>query len=223
MTWDPLWDGLFQNQSWGKYPGEELIRFVARNYYGVPDRSSVRLLEVGCGPGANLWFCAREGFTVHGVDGAHTAVMQARRRLDSECPGWKGSIDEGDLVRLRYPDAHFDAVMDNEAVCHNDFASSCTAYREIARVLKPDGKLFVRTFATGTTGDRTGEPMGRNAWRVSEGPMLGKGLSRFTDEGDFSELFGPELALQSCDLLTWTLANRTQIVREWILVLKKHI
>jgi SAM-dependent methyltransferase len=222
MTWDSRWEEIFRNQAWGKYPGEELIRFVARNFYGAPDRASVTLLEVGCGPGANLWFCAREGFTVYGVDGAPSAVQQARQRLDKECPGWQGSIDVGDFISLGYPDNHFDAVIDNEAVCHNDFASSSAAYGEIARVLKPGGKLFVRTFATGTTGDGTGEPLGKRTWRVSEGPMLGKGLSRFTDEQDFGELFGRSLAMQSCEILTWTLANRAQIVREWILVLVKN-
>lgn len=149
--------------------------------------------------------CAREGFTVHGVEGARTVVVQARRRLDSECLGWKGSIDEGDFVHLPYPECHFDAVMDIEAVCHNDFPSSCRAYREVARVLKPGGKLFVRTFDTSTTRDRTGEPLGRNAWRVSKGPMLGKGLSRFTDEGDFSELFGPD----------WPSKHATFSLRRW--------
>jgi SAM-dependent methyltransferase len=128
----------------------------------------------------------------------------------------------GDFAQLAYPTDHFDAVMDNESVCHNDFASSRAAYREIARVLKPGGKLFVRTFATGTTGDGTGEPLGRNAWRVAEGPMLGKGLSRFTAEEDFNDLFESELSILSCDLLTLTLSNRTQIVREWILVLTKN-
>jgi tRNA G46 methylase TrmB len=51
-------------QEWGKYPPEHVIRFVARNFYRVPDRKYVHLLEVGCGPGANVWFMAREGFAV---------------------------------------------------------------------------------------------------------------------------------------------------------------
>ena len=54
--WDKGWDKLFSNNEWGKYPGEELIRFIARNYYGVSDRSKVNILEVGCGVGANLWY-----------------------------------------------------------------------------------------------------------------------------------------------------------------------
>ena len=25
MAWDPVWENIFSNQSWGKYPGEDLI------------------------------------------------------------------------------------------------------------------------------------------------------------------------------------------------------
>lgn len=222
MTWDSRWEEIFKTQPWGKYPGEELIRFVARNFYRVPDRSSVQLLEVGCGPGANLWFCCREGFTVHGIDGSAHAVALARQRLDGECPGWKGRIEVGDFNGIPYDSGFFDAVIDNESICHNDFASSCHIYREIARVLKPAGKLFVRTFATGTFGDGTGEFLGRGAWRVSEGPMLGKGLSRFTDEADFGELFPPQLTMSSCEMLTRTADERAHAVREWVLDLQKQ-
>ena len=44
--------------------------------------------EVFQNQGANLWFCAREGNTVDGVDGAGSAVEQACQRLNKECPGW---------------------------------------------------------------------------------------------------------------------------------------
>ena len=143
-------------------------------------------------------FAPAQGFTVDGVDGARSAVEQARQRLNKERPGWQGRIDVGDFVALACPDNHFDAVIDNEAVRHNDFASSCAAYQEIVRELKPAGKLFLRTIATGSTGDGTGEPFSKRAWCAAEGAMQGKGLSRLTDEEDFGELFGGELAMQSC-------------------------
>src|SRR5438105_645758 len=91
-SWDPVWEDIFKSQPWGRYPGEDLIRFVARNFYKAPSRSSVRILEVGCGPGANLWYMAREGFSVFGIDGAPTALELARLRLDREVPGWSGEL-----------------------------------------------------------------------------------------------------------------------------------
>jgi len=100
MAWDPVWENVFRSQSWGKYPAEDFIRFIASNFYNVSDRKNVRILEVGCGPGANLWFMAREGFSVYGIDGSKHAIHLAKLRLDSECPGWVGQLVVGDMVQL---------------------------------------------------------------------------------------------------------------------------
>jgi hypothetical protein len=69
--WDPVWEQIFASREWGKYPPEHVVRFVARNFYRVPDRKQVRLLEVGCGPGANVW-ASSEGFV--GVLGLSAGV-----------------------------------------------------------------------------------------------------------------------------------------------------
>ena len=152
---------IASSQAWGRYPGEDLIRFVARNYYGAPDRAAVRCLEVGFGTGTNLWFLAREGFSACGIEGSKSAEAIARARLDSECPGWNvsprtGELRVGDMLRLPWPDASFDALIDSEAVYCNDFDESRAIYREMHRVTRPGGKLFVRTFATDTWGDGIG-------------------------------------------------------------------
>jgi 2-polyprenyl-3-methyl-5-hydroxy-6-metoxy-1,4-benzoquinol methylase len=97
--WHQVWEQVFLSQAWGKYPSEDLIRFVARNFYKSEDRSRVKILEVGCGPGANLWFFAREGFSFSGVDGSAAAIEQATARLDAEVLGWRerGSLHVGDI------------------------------------------------------------------------------------------------------------------------------
>jgi len=35
MGWDKVWERTFKSQEWGKYPNEELFRFIARNFYTV--------------------------------------------------------------------------------------------------------------------------------------------------------------------------------------------
>jgi SAM-dependent methyltransferase len=63
-----VWDKLFSSKSWGKYPSIQLVKFIASKYYNMKDRSSINILEIGCGPGGNLWYLAREGFKVSGID-----------------------------------------------------------------------------------------------------------------------------------------------------------
>ncbi|MBR1383475.1 MAG: hypothetical protein IJ555_06660 [Ruminococcus sp.] len=51
-SFDSKWEKVHQERDWGKYPAESTIRFVARNFYSVPDRSRVKILDFGCGGGA---------------------------------------------------------------------------------------------------------------------------------------------------------------------------
>ncbi len=220
MAWDPVWEEVFKEHAWGKYPAEDLIRFVALNFYAARNRQEVRLLEVGCGPGPNLWYMAREGFTVYGIDGSETAIQRARQRLDSECPGWKGELIVGDIKKLPYEDGFFDGVIDHEAVAHNSYEDSKIIYGELARVSKKNGKLFSRSFAKGCWGDGVGRKAGHNAWVESTGPFLNRGLVRFTDEKEIQDLIrGFKIA--SAELLTRTMENRQHEIKEWLIIGEK--
>jgi SAM-dependent methyltransferase len=221
MTWDPVWEGIFSSREWGRYPAEELIRFVARNFFSVTDRSATRVLEVGSGPGANLWFLAREGFAPYGIDGSSTAVALSRHRLDTECPGWSarsggGEVVTGDITRLPWPEACFHAVIDSEAVYCNDFEDSCRIYGEMHRVTRTGGKLFVRTFACGTWGEGTGRQLGPRRFIADAGPLAGKGPSRFTSLDEISVLLRP-WRIREINLITRTVEFQNQTIREWII------
>lgn len=221
MTWDPVWERVFSSRDWGRYPGEDLIRFVARNFFAVTDRSATRILEVGSGPGANLWFLAREGFAAYGIDGSATAVEMSRCRLDSECAGWSGrpgggELVTGDIMRLPWPEAYFHAVIDSEAVYCNDFEESRRIYEEMHRVTRTGGKLFARTFACGTWGEGTGRQLGPRRFIADTGPLAGKGPSRFTALEEIPALLAP-WRVREVNLVTRTVESQAQIIREWII------
>ncbi|MGB1041539.1 MAG: SAM-dependent methyltransferase, partial [Flavobacteriales bacterium] len=117
-----VWEDIFQRKEWGKYPSIPLIKFVARNFYSSPDRSEVKLLEIGSGPGANLWYMAREGFTVYGIEGSQTACNNATKRLNNEGLGDRiGKIIAGDYhEKLNdFEDGYFDAIIDVESLYCN--------------------------------------------------------------------------------------------------------
>jgi SAM-dependent methyltransferase len=216
---DSVWQTVFASQSWGKYPSEDLIRFVARNFYGAPDRSAVRVLEVGCGPGANMWFLAREGFGFAGIDGSALAIEQATARLDAEIPGWaaRGSLHIGDVETLPFEDGEFDAVIDNECVYCNSFKSSVRIYNELARVLKPGGKLFSRTFEHGTWGEHTGTRLEENYYLADEGPLGGKGASRFTGVETVPDLIAASIRIDAIERVSRTENCRQNVINELLI------
>jgi len=225
MSRDALWEEIFSTRAWGRYPPEDLIRFCAQRFYALQPRSDVKLLEVGFGTGANLWYFAREGFGVHGLEGSEAGAAQARKRLDTELPGWnQGAADRlrvGDMCDpLPWADNSFDAVIDNDAVTCVDHESACRVYAQMHRVARPGGWLYVRTPAAGTWGDGSGEACGHNAWRCSEGPFAGTGVVRFASESDLAQLFKPWNVLQ-IEQVSRTMENRSKVHAEWVIIAKK--
>lgn len=147
-SFDDRWERVFQQNSWGKYPSEEAIRFTARNFYGA-ERSEINMLDLGCGGGATSWFLAREGFTVTAVDGSESAVAQAQALLAKD--NLNATFEVVDFVSLPYQDATFDGVFDLNSIQHNRLSAIENIYSEISRVLKSGGRFLSVCLNTKTT------------------------------------------------------------------------
>jgi SAM-dependent methyltransferase len=148
-----FYDGSYGSQGFGaqrRYPNEELCRFMGRHYFGVPSerRQDVRILELGCGSGANLWMIAREGFSAHGLDLSSEAVSLCARMLESYGAG--ADLRVGDMTRTGYPDRWFDAVVDVFSSYCLDNQGHAAFLDEIARILKPGGRFFSYTPGQGS-------------------------------------------------------------------------
>ena len=128
-----------------RYPNEELMRFMGRNFFSLPrdGRKDVRILEVGCGSGANLWAIAREGFEAYGIDLSLEGINLCRRMMESW--GCTATLKAGNMVDLPHESGFFDAVIDV-------FSSNCLSEQDfvrylegVVRVLKRGGKYFSYT------------------------------------------------------------------------------
>jgi ubiquinone/menaquinone biosynthesis C-methylase UbiE len=129
------WETVHQQQVWGQYPPEPLIRWVARTFKG--QCQGLTVLEVGCGAGANVWYLAEQGFTVTGLDVSRTALHRAEQLLAKR--GQTGQLVCGNLTELPFSPAQFDVLIDLGAtVCvPDDMVTQC--FSEYYRVLKPGG------------------------------------------------------------------------------------
>jgi ubiquinone/menaquinone biosynthesis C-methylase UbiE len=220
MSWDPVWEGIFASRVWGRYPHEDVVRFVARAFYPVPDRSRVRILEVGCGPGSGAsWFCAREGFALSGIDASPAAIERSRARFREE--GLSGEFVLGDVNALRWPDATFDAVLDVVCLACNTEEETAEIVNEIHRVLKPGGLHFSMTPKAGCWGDGVGERLDATTHAVvSEGPFAGLGKTRFATAASLQRLYSRFRDLE----LEYTVRSAEQGAREvthWLLSCRK--
>ncbi|EAK0442211.1 class I SAM-dependent methyltransferase, partial [Campylobacter lari] len=124
MNNSQIWENIFANKEWGKYPSEYIIRFIARNFYNISNRKDINILELGLGTGANLWFCAREGFSVSGIEWSQSGVDRFLKRMKEEnLLNFVKDIKIGDYFEKldEFEDESFDCFIDNYSLAYNDF------------------------------------------------------------------------------------------------------
>lgn len=219
-SWDPVWEDVFRNSEWGKYPGESLIQFIARNFY-KRNRPEVKLLEVGCGTGANVWYMSREGFDVTGIDGSETAIKKGITRFHDESLNAKLIV--GDIINLPFEDQVFDGVIDVECLYCNNTINTERILLEIRRVLKTGGLFYSRTFSERMY-------IGKNPAKISkfeytditEGPQAGHGFIRLIDKDEINNLYGKCFNILSIDKLEHTRNNEEFLISEWIIICRKN-
>jgi SAM-dependent methyltransferase len=220
-SWDPVWEQIFRNQEWGKYPPEHLIRFVARNFYRVNPRSRIRLMEIGCGPGANIWFMAREGFTVAGIDGSHTAIRRAIQRLASD--NLSADLHVGDFAQLPWPNDSFDGIVENLSLYTNPWSGIQRALKEVCRVLKPGAPFLSTFFSDRTWGYGEGEMIDSDAFRnIPEGPLAGTGFCLFLRQEKVKDLFH-DFADIDTERITRAFDRQQHIVEHLVITCRKPL
>ncbi|MBS4235633.1 class I SAM-dependent methyltransferase [Campylobacter vulpis] len=188
MNKSVLWEEIFSKKEWGKYPSESVIRFIARNFYNVKDRNSIKILELGLGTGANLWFCAREGFKVSGIEWSKTGVERFKARLKEEKLSTQiEQIEIGDYLEKLddFKDESFDAVIDVASLCCNDREKTRQIFLKAFKKLKVGGKFFSTALWRGALGS-LGEG---DFFEPKEGIYTNVGKLRFDDELSLKELY----------------------------------
>lgn len=155
-TFDPIWRDIYARGHTNRYPWDSVVRFVFRHAPETPYRGDVRILEVGCGTGSNLWFCAREGFSTTGVDASDKAIEVARQRFDEE--GLVSDFRVADFTHLPFENAMFDLVIDRAAITTTGCGAGKRAIREVQRVLKTEGLFFFNPYASGHSSQSSGKP-----------------------------------------------------------------
>ncbi|MBS1893497.1 MAG: class I SAM-dependent methyltransferase [Actinobacteria bacterium] len=102
-----------------------------------------RVLDLGCGTGtlAIAASQAQPGAEVTGLDGDPEVLARARRKASSA--GAHVDFDEGLSTELPYDDGRFDVVLSTLFFHHLEPAAKRVTAAEIARVLRPGGRLLV--------------------------------------------------------------------------------
>lgn len=97
--------------------------------------AGARLLDVGCGTGANLQ-TLRAHTTGFGIDFSRDALQFCRKRGHVRTAA-------ASATDLPFANASFDAVISCDVLCHRSIGDKSRPLREMRRVLKPGGILIL--------------------------------------------------------------------------------
>lgn len=125
------------------YPCEEMIRFVGKYLLNVKqeERKYIKIMEIGCGNGCNIWPLAKEGFDVYGIDISENALRLAdgmKRKWDVEYETRQVNL----LDECCYDDGSFDVIIDVVSMQHLSFGEHARLYDRIHKLLKPGGLFY---------------------------------------------------------------------------------
>lgn len=223
-AFDPTWEDEIYSQGrhLNRYPFDVVVSFVCRHCSRNKPRSEVGILEVGCGAGNNLWFAAREGFTVTGIDASASAIEYARKRFVEE--GLKGDFYVGDFTRLMFDDGLFDLAIDRAAITHCGLSAAKKAIAEVNRVLKVGGRFFLNTYSNKHSSYMAGRSGLDGLTRdISAGTLAGVGQVCFYGRRELGVLFEEGwrlLSIQHLELVEEIETNKT-IHAEWRAIAEK--
>lgn len=216
VSFDKKWEEIHSTNAWGTYPSENVIRFIARNYY-KKERNNIRILDYGCGAGANTWYLSKEGFGVWAFDGSRSAVEKTRNKIkEFQLEGNNVHIEIMDGASLNYSDLFFDCVIDNGTICANTSVNIAAMYQETYRVLKAGGKLFSTSFSINTTGYGLGEEVEHSTFKnISKGPFSGGWIHHFYTKLELEKIL-VEVGYQNIKIETMTLEDNDNFLEMYI-------
>jgi len=101
-----------------------------------------RVLDAGCGAGLTAIDLIERGYFVHGVDISQGMIEQCRANFEHRSiPPERFELTRGDVFQAAFEDGSFDAVGALGFLQYQD--DEIAALRELHRVLRPGGLLFV--------------------------------------------------------------------------------
>ena len=137
----PVWGDIFADPVMqGREPEPELIALIPI----LQAAGCRRVLDAGCGVGRHLLPLLAAGFRVWGVDCDPQVLQLLKTRLNRfAVPEIEPYLARADLNRLPFCSGAFDLAVSIKVINHGYAATFREYCRELDRVLKPGGRLFI--------------------------------------------------------------------------------
>ena len=140
------WNRIFKEQ--GKVflkPQEDIPRIMRL----FKKKGVKKILDLGCGSGRHTVYLAKHGFEVYGIDIALKGIKITKSWLKKEKS--KANLKVGNVYKkLPYPNNFFDALISTQTLHHNKINNIRKLIKEIERVLRANGLIFITVSRKGS-------------------------------------------------------------------------
>ena len=140
-----IWENEYRNPKLVSLSNEpikalkDFVRFLRKEQ--KLELSNLNILDLGCGNGKNSIYISEQGENnkVYGIDISQTAINLAKQAYPL------GNFQVGNIGNsFPYSDKYFDIILDITSSNSLSEKERGNYLKEIARIIKPDGYLFVR-------------------------------------------------------------------------------
>ena len=184
MTFSRQWDTAYTGKKRATWPWSDLVSYVSR--YASPADGFQRVLELGCGAGANIPFFIDQNVRYCGIEGSSVIVA----RLHEAFPDLRKAIVVGDFTVDIPFDGPFDLVIDRASVSHNDTKAVGNTLDMVFALLRPGGKFIgIDWFSTEQSDAKAGDEVDAHTRNnIPAGRFAGVGNVHFSDQQHISEM-----------------------------------
>lgn len=136
---------------WSKNEDNQWLIPSIESYYlaeAWKEKGFKKFLDLGCGLGRHSIYFAKKGYEVNSVDLSDYAVSNLRNWAAKENLNIKAEIC--DMLKLPFEDNSFDCIVAYNVIYHTDTEGFLKVLKEIKRVLKSGGELFITLISKNT-------------------------------------------------------------------------
>ena len=162
------WNVVHQVEPISEQPDAEAVAFL--EFVGSQSAKGASILDAGCGRGRNTLHLSRLGYTVHACDLSPVALRIARARAVEA--GTSVHFQACDLTRLPYANGFFAVAICVHVLPYHLRADIVESVRELWRVLKPNGWLYLDLLACEDAEYGRGQNLEENTFLDPDGTPL---------------------------------------------------
>lgn len=186
MGFSKEWEAVYQrNEQASIWPWSHLVS-LAHRYGNLHE--GMRVLELGCGAGANIPFFIAQKADYYGIDGSATTIARLKERF----AGQDVHVSQADFTQGVHYGGAFDLIIDRASVTHNSTEDIQRVITLAMNALKPGGRYIGMDWFSTRYEDYASVPsevVDDNTRIFETGDFAGDGRTHFSDGTHLRDLF----------------------------------